>query len=248
MLVICASTAPNLAEGKKPKEADKAQPDQHVEDQFGTYNKQFLLRYIDSIGRRLNAQLPTGEYDFRFRIVDQAEPNAFALPSGYIYLSRGLLALINSEDELAAIAAHAMSHITLEHTARQGEQYVSPESMSLPETALRQAIAENLSELFNTPVAVPGAAPLSAYDLNDELQADRAGMKLAAEAGYDPKALGVVLDTIARATELFPDFQARSFFDPHPISPERLSRIDELANQIAWTPGQPFARNKAALL
>jgi predicted Zn-dependent protease len=244
-LAIFASMTPAAGAGKNP---EKAQPGRHIEDQFGTYNNQFLLRYVDSVGRRLNAQLPRGEYSFKFRIVDLAEPSAFALPSGHIYISRGLLALINSEDELAALLAHEMSHITLGHTVRQAQKDSDPEFLLLPNTPLRKAIAENLGEMINTPIDVSEGLPFPAYSQSEEVQADQAGMNLAAEAGYNPNALGPALSTMARAIELMPDIRARTFFDPYPVTPGRLGKIDDFSDQIEWTPGRPFARNKAALL
>ena len=73
-------------------------------------------------------------------------------------------------------------------------------------------------------------------------------MNLAAEAGYDPAALGDALDTLGKTVELIPDHQIAGFFDPYPVTAGRLADIAELAARIDWTLGKPFARNKAALL
>jgi predicted Zn-dependent protease len=246
--LLIAGTAPNPAAGKKPKEAEKAQSSGQIEDQFGLYNNEFLLRYIDSVGRRLNAQLPTREVDFRLRIVDQAEPNIFALPGGHIYLSRGLLAQINSEDELAAFLAHAISHVTLGHDARQIEQRPDSGFLMLADTALGSAMAKNLRDMMNAPTAASGAAMLSAYSLSLESEADEAGMHLAAEAGYDPAALGDALDTLGKTVELMPNHRTAGFFDPRPVTPARLADIEDLAARIHWTPGKPFARDKKTFL
>jgi predicted Zn-dependent protease len=246
--ITLAGAALNPAAGKKPKAAEKAQSSRQVEDRFGLYNNEFLLRYVDSVGRALNAQLPTREYNFRFRIVDQAEPNIFTFPSGHIYLSRGLLAQINTEDELAAILAHAISHITLGHSSPKTQTAVQDQPPTLPETALGTAMANDLRAMMVQSPGTMGAKKSAASTPEQELEADQAGIELTARAGYDPSALGDALDRISRAVELMTDIQASGFFDPYPVTARRLANIRDLAARIEWTPGKPFARDKAALM
>src|SRR5262245_14896293 len=87
-----------------------------VEQQMGIYRADRATDYIQSIGNRLVESLDDRKFDFSFQIVDQAEPNAFALPGGHIYLSRGLLALADNEDELAGVIGHEMIHVTRRHS------------------------------------------------------------------------------------------------------------------------------------
>jgi len=79
---------------------------QQVADQIGLYMDPELERYLDTVGQRLVDSLEETPYQFQFALVDQAEPNAFATPGGFIYVSRGLMAQINSEAELAGVLAH----------------------------------------------------------------------------------------------------------------------------------------------
>ena len=244
LLLLIAATAA----GKKPQDPEKAQSSRQVEDRFGLYNNEFLLRYVDSVGRALNAQLPTREYNFKFRIVDQAEPNIFTFPSGHIYLSRGLLAQINTEDELAAILAHAIGHITLGHNPPKNQTAVQNQPPTLPDTALGTAMANDLRAMMLESTGAAGPAMSAAFTPIQEADADRTGINLASQAGYDPSALGDALNTLGKAVELMADVQPSGSFDPYPVTAHRLADIRGLAARIEWTPGRPFARDKAALM
>jgi predicted Zn-dependent protease len=90
-----------------------------VREQIGLYADADLDDYLQRVGSRLVASLGPTPYTFRFAIVDQFEPNAFASPGGFIYVSRGLMAQMNDEAELAGVLAHEISHVTRRHHARQ---------------------------------------------------------------------------------------------------------------------------------
>ena len=78
-----------------------------------------LLAYIDSVGRRVIAEGKRDEVDYRFQILDMPVPNALALPDGQIFVSRGLLLLVNSEDELAGVLAHEIAHVEENHASER---------------------------------------------------------------------------------------------------------------------------------
>jgi predicted Zn-dependent protease len=78
-----------------------------------------LVAYADAVGQRLAAGSPRKDVVYRFHVVDMAEANAFALPGGYIYVSRGLLALVNSEAELANVIGHEIGHVAARHAAQR---------------------------------------------------------------------------------------------------------------------------------
>ena len=90
-----------------------------VEQMIGIYNDSTLTAYVDAIGKRMVDVLGDPPVTFQFKVVDMAEPNAFALPGGYIYVSRGLLSLVNDEAELACVIGHEMIHVTKRHSVKQ---------------------------------------------------------------------------------------------------------------------------------
>ena len=127
-----------------------------VENQVGYYNDTYLKNYVDSIGRRLVAVLGPTPYSFRFQIIDQAEPNAFATPGGYVYVSRGLLALINSEDELAGILAHEISHVTERHHAQQAQRSTLPGLLTVPGNVVGSVVSPDVGKAINAPLERAG--------------------------------------------------------------------------------------------
>ena len=219
------------------------------EEQVAIYPGEFLTNYVDSVGRRLVAALDNTPYYFRFKIIDQSEPNAFATPGGYIYVSRGIMALINSEDELAGILAHEISHVTLRHHARQVQRGVLPGVLTLPGRAVGKVVGEDVGNMINAPLEAVGKTYMSSYGRGQESEADSNGMRLAARAGYDPSALGGALNNLERTVALLSGENRNfSFFDSHPQTPTRVAEIENEAARIQWQAGKPFARNQASFL
>jgi predicted Zn-dependent protease len=225
-----------------------AETSQQVEDQVGIYTGEYLSNYVDTIGRRLVAKLRQTPYYFKFRVIDQPEPNAFAAPGGYIYISRGMLALINSEDELAGILAHEISHVTQRHHARQAQASVLPGVLTLPGRAIGAIVGEDVGNIINAPLSAAGEAYLSSYSRGQEVEADEIGMQLAANAGYDPSSLASALTTLERTVTLLTgnkrDF---TFFDSHPTTPNRVADIEQLAATLTWQPAKPIAKDRASV-
>lgn len=244
-LAACGGTGAITLEDEQQAGADAAR---QLEEQVGIYPGEFLTNYIDSVGRRLVAALGDTPYYFRFKIVDQAEPNAFATPGGYIYVSRGIMTLINSEDELAGILAHEISHVTLRHHARQAQRGMLPGILTLPGRAVGKVVGEDVGNIINSPLEAVGKTYMASYGRGQEAEADRVGMQLAARAGYDPSALADALTNLERTVSLLTGEQREfSFFDTHPQTPTRVGDIEREAAQIQWQAGKPFAKNQAAL-
>jgi predicted Zn-dependent protease len=180
-LTGCASTVTIEQE-----EAAGASLAEQVENQIGLYNDDYLKNYVDAVGRRLVAELGATPYSFRFHVVDQAEPNAFATPGGYIYLSRGIMALVNTEDELAGVLAHEISHVTQRHHAKQASRGVLPGLLTVPGRVVGSVVSEDVGKMINAPIEGAGKVYLSSFSRGQESEADQVGMRLAGQAGYDP--------------------------------------------------------------
>ena len=86
-----------------------------VEEQTGLLDNDRFTPYLKELGERLVAESPRKDIRYRFHVVDKVEPNAFALPGGYVYVTRGMLPLMNSEDELAGLVGHEISHVAARH-------------------------------------------------------------------------------------------------------------------------------------
>ena len=208
-----------------------------------------LGTYVQELGRRLAARSPRRDVTYTFAVVDMAEPNAFALPGGEIFVSRGLLVLATSEDELAGVLGHEIGHVAARHAARR----VTRAAPLAVVTALGAGITGLVSPLVGGLLGGIGdlanSALLAPYSRDQEREADRVGQELVAGAGYDPAALSTFLHTLEREEALHRD-QARawSFFATHPPTPERVATTAREAAQLTRRASAPIAASPADFL
>ncbi|HPG25186.1 MAG: M48 family metalloprotease [Spirochaetaceae bacterium] len=192
-----------------------------VEAEMGLVRDEALNEYVRSVAFRLLRHTPSRPFDWEFQIVDQTVPNAFALPGGKIYVSRGLLALVGSEDELAAVLGHEITHAAERHAA---------------------ARVDYASRLNPLSIGYQRAASIAAYGREQERDADRGGQLLCARAGYDPNGIATFLRKLD-AAERYEVGWSRlpSFFATHPTSPERAALASNRAAGLDWRPIQGVA-------
>jgi len=207
---------------------------------------------VNQLGQRLAQHSPRAHLDYRFRVADMPEANAFALPGGHIYISRGLLALVNSEDELAAVLGHEIAHVAARHSVRR-QTASAPLAPLRIAAALGGAAASIVSPGLGQVVAgigqLPGAFAMAAYSRDQEREADRIGQRLAAEAGFDPLALSTFARTLAREEELEGKTAGRrSFLVSHPSSQKRSSSAEAYARELTVARSQPAPLDRADFL
>jgi predicted Zn-dependent protease len=239
--VVLVSAAQERKIGRE--EAEK------VEARMGLVADARLSIYVREIGRRLAQHSPRQDVEYQFHVVDAPEPNAFALPGGYVYVSRGLLALVNAEDELAGAIAHEIGHVAARHHVRQAT-LATPFAIVL---GLPAAIVGTISETLGNVVAAPGKFTgelvLARHSRKQEREADRIGMEMAASAGWDPGALAAILHTLEREDELNRGGPRRpDFFDSHPSMPERVKSAAARAESMERAPAKPIGADRKALL
>jgi predicted Zn-dependent protease len=187
-----------------------------------------LTAYVQRLGEKLLRGLPRRSFRYRFAIVDQTEPNAFALPGGYIFISRGLLALVNREDELANVIGHEITHSARRHAAAQ------------------QQIVES-----GSPLVMPllRAANIAAYARDMERTADRGGQQLAAAAGYDPMGMSTFLGNLEQGERLMIGHpRVPTFLDTHPGSQERAAVNAVRASELRWERDPALGDTRASYL
>ncbi|NNL84274.1 MAG: M48 family metalloprotease, partial [Myxococcales bacterium] len=160
-----------------------------VEVEMGLVDDPKLVAYLDSLGQRIAVHAIQRTFDYQFRIVDQDVPNAFALPGGYIYISRGLLALAGSEDELANVIGHEITHVAARHAA--GRQVIAQRGnlLGLPGAVVGAVLGEKAGKRVANSITYTNPAYIAAYSRDQERAADRMGQKITARAGYDPAAM-----------------------------------------------------------
>ncbi len=234
-LLACASSPPK---GQPPRrsvlltEHDDAvvgrETAQDVKAEVGVLEDSELTAYVDGIGRKLLRGLSRRSFGYQFYVVDMPEPNAFALPGGYIFVSRGLLALANDEDELACVIGHEIIHSARRHAAAS------------------QAL---MQRQFPLAMAQAPFATLASYSREMEREADEGGQILCAAAGYDPMAMSTFMTSLNSVERLTRGFsRGPSYFDTHPGSVERAASNAVRAREIRWKRDPALGDPRVALL
>jgi predicted Zn-dependent protease len=197
-----------------------------VRAEMGLVEDPELNRYVRSVATRLLRYAPPRRFEYEFGIVDQVVPNAFALPGGKIYVSRGLLALVGSEDELAGVLGHEITHAAERHASARIE------------------ISKRINPLV---LGWMRAAKIAAYGRDQERDADRGGQILCAKAGYDPSGIATFLRKLDALERYEIGWSRLPFFlATHPTSPERSAIASDRAASLHWTrvpgiaDGRPF--------
>ncbi len=218
-----------------------------VETQMGLIENPLTLEYVREIGQRLVDNLENRTFDYDFFIVDMMEPNAFSLPGGYIYISRGLLILINDEAELAGIIGHEIIHAHNRHSYKQKNRSIFPALLKLPGNIIGVA-NENIGTLINAPIGIVTGLATAKYSRKHEYEADEFGLQLAAKAGYNPLALATALDNLNKDVEMLTGKETKfSYFDSHPYTPNRVEKINEMSSTLKWEPQSPIASDKVII-
>lgn len=212
--------------------------DQDVKKQYALYDENSLAAYVNEVGQRLAALSHRPGLAYRFTLLDSTEINAFALPGGYIYITRGIVAFLNSEAELAAVLGHEIGHVTARHSVRQMSAAQSTDILislaSILSPALRNQNVMNITGTL-------GNVLLSGYGREHELEADRLGAEYLARTGYDPQAMirviGVLknqelFDAEAAKQEGRPPRAYHGVFDTHPDNDTRLQQTISASSSL----------------
>jgi predicted Zn-dependent protease len=240
----CVSVSPQEERRVGDREADE------VERSVGLVRDARLVEYVAAIGTRLAQAAGRPDIAWQWSVADEPDANAFALPGGWVYVTRGLLTLANREDELAGVLGHEMAHV-LEHHAVSRERAATPLAVlfGVP-SGILGIVSPSLGGIVGGAGRVVSGLALAPYSRDQERAADRIGVALCARAGWDPRALADMLGSLERAESLGDGgaSRGRSFFATHPSTPDRVASIHTAVASLSQTSVAPIAGSRAALL
>jgi predicted Zn-dependent protease len=206
-----------------------------VINEMGLYEDEELTAYVNEIGQRMVAKLQSRKFDYHFYVVDAVTPNAFALPGGYVFVTRGLLALVNNTSELACILGHEIIHVHNRHSVKQIKKGIIPSLLEIPGKLIGLFVNESLGAVINTPITTGKKLYLSKYSRTHEYESDQQGVAIAAMAGFDPTQLGGILNRIISWEEtLTQQEEQESYFSDHPYTPDRVARLESQTAGMIW--------------
>ncbi|MDT8403175.1 M48 family metalloprotease [Sulfuriflexus sp.] len=188
-----------------------------------------LQRYINKVGRWVVSQSERPDLPWRFCVLDTPHLNAFASPGGYVFITRGLLQTMSSESELAGVLAHEAAHVLQKHHVKAITSFSSSGVSGIVKLASQTSGAQ---DNFMATELVNGLKDmyLRGLDKEDEYEADRMGVVIAARAGYDPYGLASVLQTLDSVN---PDDDSVSLmFKTHPTPFARLDELTPVLDQL----------------
>jgi predicted Zn-dependent protease len=201
--------------------------DQEIIAEYGLYPDTELQAYVDGVGQRMAALSHRPHLEWHFRVLDTPVVNAFAVPGGYIYITRGILAHINSEAELAMIVGHEIGHVAARHTVTQYSKQV----LIMGGILVGMAASEKFRKY--APLAIIGVQLLFLkFSRDQERQADDLGVLYGYSAGYDTNEFDDFFTTLNRMSEESGGGGLPGFLSTHPNTPNRIADVQAECQRI----------------
>ena len=200
---------------------------QQVAQEIGLIKDQALQNYLQSVGSSIASKSERPNLPWTFRAVDDASPNAFALPGGYVFVTRGLLDLMNNEAELASVLGHEIGHVTARHSVHQ----MSEQQLAQLALGVGAILSPTVAQFGD--VASQGLGLLFLkYGRDDERQADDLGFRYALNQGYDVRYMDDVFRSLQRLGEASKQSPLPTWLATHPGEAERIQTIDNKLAQL----------------
>ena len=214
----------------------------------GRIDDPYMQSYVTEVGMKLAAQTE-GDYaslPWQFTVLNSDVVNAFALPGGKVFITKGLLVKLDDEAELAGVLGHEIGHVAAEHADKQ-----MSDQMIFAGVLVGASIGSSRSDSDLVRAGVPllvgvgGEGFLLSYSRKDELEADALGMRYMARAGYDPAAQRDVMEILEKESKKSGSRRPLPFFSTHPYPETRIKKIDErLAHEYPPEMRAELVRNK----
>jgi len=258
LLTACGTQVVNPVTGRtertvmdEPAEiAEGAKAHQQVLQEYGAYANPRLQAYVNELGQKLAAQSHRANLKWTFTVLDSPEVNAFALPGGYVYVTRGIMAYLDSEAELAGVMGHEIGHVTARHGAQRATRQQTAGLGVIAATVLG-AVLEGSGVSGATDVAsqlsqTVAAGYIASYSREQETQADELGAEYLARNRYNPQNMVDVIQALksqeqfaadAAKAEGKPAPSGASWLASHPSNDKRLADIRQVAEKFRGQSG-----------
>ena len=233
--VLSAQTAYRNLSPRYVQEAQ--QQNAAVVQEFGGAETGQRAAYVEQIGRRVGSYSGVTPSQLRYTTLNSAVENAFAVPGGYIYITRQLMGIMNDEAELAFVLGHETGHVAANHA--QARQQASQRNSigGILGTILGSVIGGGLGNIIGQLAQTQSQLSTLSFSRQQEYDADRLGISYLSRAGYDPNASATMLSALSRATALEARIQGKDnrstpeWASTHPLSENRVVQASQLARQ-----------------
>ncbi len=239
---------------ERTEAAEGAKAHEQILQEYGVLNNPGLQQFVNTVGQRLAAQSHRPQLKWTFTVLDSPEVNAFALPGGFVYMTRGMMAYLDSEADLAGVLGHEIGHVTARHGAQRATRQQQGGFAVLGATVLGAVLGGSQGAALGNQISQQYAAgTIARYGREQELQADQLGAEYLFKGGYNPINMVDVIQVL-KDQEVYAADAARSagravpekgnnWLSSHPSSDQRLQEIRQITTRLLSTPG---ARGPAA--
>src|SRR5215212_8253775 len=212
-----------------------AQSAAEADRQLPILNDRNVDNYVNNIGQRLAPNAGGPQFQYRFRVVNASDINAFALPGGYIYLNRGIIDNASNEGEVAGVVAHEIAHSALRHGTHQASKaYAAQAGLQILGGLLGGKVGNNTAQILNTVGGVGLNALFLKFSRELETQADIRGAQILAASGYTPADMVSFFHQLENVDKA----KKTTWLSSHPAPPDRIARI-ERERQLLNEPAAP---------
>ena len=199
-----------------------------VEQSIGFYKDPAVNAYVADIGKRMAAASERPDLPWEFHVVDDAAVNAFAIPGGFIYITRGLMSAINTEAELATVLGHEIAHVTNRHSVQQ----ISKQQLATLGLGIGSILSSDIAKFGQLASAGLGLLFLK-YGRDAENQADRGGFRYALDQNYDVREMPKVFETLGRLSGASGAGKLPEWLSTHPDPGNRIEHIQEMLDTVS---------------
>ena len=234
LVLLAQSCAVNPVTGKRElmlySEQDEIamgqQTHEQISQQYGIYNDPDVNTYVTRVGSSMTQFTHRPHLEYHFSVLDTPVVNAFAVPGGYIYVTRGILALMNSEAELAVVLGHEMGHVNARHSMRR----LSNSMMAQIGLVAGSVVSKTFADIAN--LAGAGLQLLFLqYSRNDEREADSLGVSYSRSGQYNPAKMIDFFGALEKMGDLSGGQALPGFLSTHPLTSERIENTKAMIQE-----------------
>jgi predicted Zn-dependent protease len=200
--------------------------DPQVQSEYGVADNRALQTYVQTLGQKLSRVSHRPALEWHFTVVDSPVVNAFAIPGGYVYLTRGILAYLANEAELAGVMGHEIGHVTARHSVRQ----MTRQELAQFGLGVGSILSPSVGQLGNVAESGLGLVFLR-FSRDDEREADKLGVEYAARSAYDPRQVSNFFDVLGRLSAANDRETIPGWLSTHPDPPQRVESTRMQAEQ-----------------
>lgn len=263
LVAICSTTQAGVAQQRQIRTATSMSQSERAEgakahpellNEFGGLYQGPQAAYVTSVGRKIAVQssLSSQQNDFTISLLNSSVNNAFAIPGGYVYVTRQLMALMNDEAELAGVLGHEVGHVAAQHSKRRQSAATRNSILGVLGQVLIGAVAgdSGLGQLLQRGIGTGAQLLTLKFSRTQEYEADDLGIRYLAKAGYDPKALSSMLSSLAAQNSLDARTRGQNSAIPEWASthPDPASRVRRALTNAQATGSRVTMRNASTFI